>query len=175
MITHEQLVKCGVGKLVAEKFLKAINATMQHYNINTPLRIAHFIAQVLHESGNFFYVREIASGAAYEGRKDLGNTVAGDGIRFRGRGLIQITGRANYTTLAKELGLDCVNHPEVLELPINACMSAGWFWNKSNLNKYADLDDIKTITKRINGGTNGMADRLAKLDKIKSALGIVND
>lgn len=170
MITSETLIKCGVGKLVSEKFVASLNETMQYYNINTPLRIVHFLAQILHESGNFFYVKELASGSAYEGRKDLGNTVAGDGMRFKGRGLIQITGRANYTTLAKELNIDCVNHPELLELPINAAMSAGWFWNKANLNKYADLDDVKTITKRINGGINGFEDRQNKLAKLKEVI-----
>lgn len=167
MITANTLIKCGVGRLVAEKFVRALNDTMLHYNINTPLRMQHFISQILHESGNFFYVRELASGEAYEGRKDLGNTVAGDGRRFKGRGLIQITGRANYTALSKDLGIDCVNHPELLETTLNATMSAGWFWNRAGLNKYADLDDLKTITKRINGGLNGLEDRKAKLYKLK--------
>ncbi|RML20109.1 Prophage PssSM-02, lytic enzyme, partial [Pseudomonas syringae pv. lapsa] len=93
--------------------------------------------------------------------KDLGNTVAGDGSKYRGRGLIQVTGRANYEECGEALGLDLIDHPELLELPQHAAMSAAWFWHRAALNTLADMGDLLTITKRINGGTNGLADRQA--------------
>lgn len=128
-------------------------------------RLRYFLAQVAHESGGLLYTKELASGKAYEGRKDLGNTEKGDGVRFKGRGYIQITGRANYTALAKDLKIDCVNHPELLERTEFALLSALWFWKKNGLNKYADRDAFTELTKRINGGTNGMEDRLEWLRK----------
>lgn len=142
-------------------FLAGLNATMDEFDINTPARQASFLSQIGHESGQLLYVRELASGAAYEGRKDLGNTQPGDGKRFRGRGLIQITGRANYTACMMALDIDCVEHPELLEQPMNACRSAGWFWKTHGLNALADAGDQVKVTRRINGGTNGLADRLA--------------
>lgn len=145
----------------AVNFIDHINATMIEFKINTPARQASFISQVGHESGQLLYVRELASGAAYEGRKDLGNTQLGDGTRYPGRGLIQITGRANYTACMMALGIDCVAHPELLELPENACRSAGWFWATNGLNELADVGDQTKVTRRINGGINGLADRLS--------------
>lgn len=142
-------------------FLDGLNAAMAEFEINTPARQASFIAQIGHESGQLQYVRELASGEAYEGRKDLGNTWPGDGVRYKGRGLIQITGRANYSACAAALGLDLLGHPELIEQPINACRSAGWFWKTRGLNELADAGDQVRITKRVNGGTNGLADRLA--------------
>jgi len=142
-------------------FLAGLNATMAEFDINTPARQASFLSQIGHESGQLLYVRELASGAAYEGRKDLGNTQPGDGKRYRGRGLIQVTGRANYTACMMALDIDCVEHPELLEQPMNACRSAGWFWRTHGLNALADAGDQVKVTRRINGGTNGMADRLA--------------
>jgi putative chitinase len=142
-------------------FLSGLNATMLEFNINTPLRQAAFLAQVGHESGQLKYLKELASGAAYEGRKALGNTQAGDGMRYKGRGLIQITGRANYQACGTALGIDLINRPELLETPLLACRSAGWFWSAHGLNELADKGDQVAVTKRINGGTNGLADRLA--------------
>jgi len=138
---------------------------MKKYAINTKLRHNHFIAQLAHESGEFRYMEELASGAAYEGRKDLGNTQAGDGVRFKGRGLIQITGRANYTAVGKALGVDFLSSPELLETPQYAVISACWFWNSRNLNVLADKDDFLGITKKVNGGTNGLSDRKMYLDR----------
>ena len=123
-------------------------------------RLRYFLAQVAHESAGIVYTKEIASGTAYEGRKDLGNIYKGDGVRYKGRGYIQITGRANYTLLSKDLGIDCVNHPELLEQPTYALLSALWFWKKKGLNALADKDAFTEVTKRINGGTKGMEDRL---------------
>ncbi len=151
-------------------FLPWLNDAMIEFDINTPARRASFIAQVGHESGQLLYVRELASGAAYEGRQDLGNTQPGDGKRYRGRGLIQVTGRLNYTACMMALGIDCVEHPEILELPENACRSAGWFWKSHGLNALADTGDQVRVTKRINGGTNGLADRLALFAVAKRVL-----
>ena len=141
-------------------YLPFFNKYFPHYQINTPLRMASFLAQVGHESGQLKYVEEIATGAAYENRKDLGNIHAGDGIRYKGRGLIQITGRANYAAISKALGIDFLSFPEKLKEPELATLSAFWFWDARSLNSYADMGDFKKITKKINGGTNGYEDRL---------------
>ncbi|WP_024645854.1 glycoside hydrolase family 19 protein [Pseudomonas syringae] len=155
-------------------FAPVLNTAMSKYQIVTPLRIAAFIAQVGHESGQLRYVRELwgptPQQLGYEGRKDLGNTVAGDGSKFRGRGLIQVTGRANYADCGEALGLDLISHPELLELPQHAAMSAAWFWHRAALNTLADKGDFLTITKRINGGTNGLADRQALYDRALEVL-----
>jgi putative chitinase len=142
-----------------DRFLPHLNATLDEFEINTPQRIRMFLAQIGHESGQLRYVRELASGAAYEGRKDLGNTEPGDGVRYKGRGLIQITGRSNYGLASLGLGLPLLEKPELLEEDRNACRSAGWFWYKSNLNSLADMGLFREVTKRINGGYNGYADR----------------
>jgi predicted chitinase len=136
-----------------------LNRAMKEANISTPERKAAFIAQLAHESGGFKYNQEIASGAAYEGRRDLGNTQPGDGKRFKGRGYIQLTGRANYAAAGKALGLDLVNNPELAAKPENAARVAAWYWNSRGLNKLADQGNFDGITKRINGGYNGKADR----------------
>src|SRR5690349_21071754 len=136
----------------ATTYLEPLNQAMQEFQIDTPLRQAAFIAQVAHESGSLRYVKEIASGEAYEGRKDLGNTHEGDGVRFKGRGLIQTTGRSNYLACGLALGVDLVDAPELLESPEMACRSAGWFWESRGLNALADKEDFKLITKKINGG-----------------------
>lgn len=151
-------------------FVTPLNAAMQEFDINTPEREAMFIAQVAHESGGFHYVKELASGANYEGREDLGNTEQGDGIRYKGRGLIQITGRANYITCADALAIDCIEQPEILERPDLAARSAAWFWQTRGLNELADKGDFLRITKRINGGTNGYADRQAYLARAQQVI-----
>jgi putative chitinase len=141
--------------------------------INTPLRVAHFMAQLSHESGGFKYLKELGNDAyfnKYDGRKDLGNIQKGDGLRFKGRGYIQITGRSNYTQLSKDLNIDFLNNPELLEQEANAILASCWFWNKKGLNAYADKDDITTITKRINGGVNGFEDRKHLLSEYKKLL-----
>jgi len=158
-------------------FLDPLNETMGEYHIDTPLRQAHFLAQIGHESGELRYVRELASGKDYDtGRlaKNLGNTPEedGDGQRYKGRGLIQISGTANYRDLSRDLGEDFLANPQLLETPCYAAMSAGWFWNKKNLNTFADQDLIRTITKRINGGFNGLEDRKRLLDIAKKVLNV---
>lgn len=142
-------------------FLPALNAAMEEFAIVTPARQAAFLANVCIESGSLRYVKEIASGAAYEGRDDLGNTEPGDGVRFKGRGLIQVTGRANYAACGKALGLDLLAHPELLERPVNACRSAAWFWDSHKLNALADQNMITACCKKVNGGSNGLPQRLA--------------
>jgi putative chitinase len=154
-------------------FLKPLNDTLEKFEINNKQRVAAFLAQIAHESGCLKYVREIASGAAYEGRLDLGNTQEGDGVRFRGRGLIQITGRANYHDVGKALNYDFITHPEHLELPGAATMSAGWFWKKKGLNELADGGQFTLITRRINGGLNGWEDRVKHWNRCKEALGVI--
>lgn len=174
MITRDLLAAVipGIPPLRLDRFTEPLAQACAEYGIDTPARVAAFLAQIAHESGGLRYVREIASGAAYEGRQDLGNTEPGDGIRFRGRGLIQITGRANYRRCGEALGLDLEALPELLEEPVNASRSAAWFWASRKLNALADAGDFLKITKRINGGTNGLADREAYHARAKAALGI---
>lgn len=143
-----------------EIFLPNLNLFMPVYDITGKLREAAFIAQVLHESGMLKYTREIASGRAYEGRKDLGNVHPGDGIKFKGRGLIQLTGRFNYEAIGKVFGQDFIKNPDLLSTPSYAVKSACWFWQTRGLNELADHKAFETITKRINGGLNGYAERL---------------
>lgn len=134
------------------------------------LRLAHFVAQLAHESDNFKAMEEYASGAAYEGRADLGNTQPGDGKRYKGRGPIQLTGRANYREYGRELGIDFERHPEIVAMPSIGLIAGLRYWERKGLNAFADADDILTITKRINGGTNGLDDRRAKLATMKALL-----
>ena len=175
LITQQQLLQIlpNAGP-VAGVFVPVLNAAMGHYQIVGAKRVAAFIAQIGHESGQLKYVKEIwgptAAQARYEGRKDLGNTVAGDGSKYRGRGLIQITGRANYMACGEGLGLDLIKQPELLEKPQHACMSAAWFWASKGLNTLADAGKFDTITSRINGGQNGAADRRALYAKALKVL-----
>jgi putative chitinase len=128
-----------------------------------PEHVAMWLAQLAHESGELRYLREIASGNAYEGRKDLGNTQPGDGQRFRGRGFIQLTGRDNYRRAGEALDLPLLEHPELLEKPEHAAEVSGWFWHLSGCGRLQDVadDPVLAVTKRINGGTNGLAARRA--------------
>jgi putative chitinase len=132
------------------------------------LRFAHFFAQLGHESAGFRYMEEIASGQAYEGRRDLGNTEPGDGRRYKGRGPIQLTGRANYRDYGRRLGIDLEQHPEIAALPSFGLLTACTYWTVKGLNAFADRDDVETITRRINGGLNGYADRKARLAAMKA-------
>lgn len=151
--------------------LPLINATMDKYGIDTNLRKCHFLAQILHESGSLKYTEEIASGEAYEGRLDLGNRIKGDGVKFKGRGLIQLTGRANYAKYGKYVGEDLEANPKLVATKYVADV-AGWFWLTKNLNSFADFDDLRGVTKRINGGYNGLIDRERYLKLAKAELGI---
>ena len=165
-ITRQQLLQIlpNAGP-VAGVFTPLLNTAMVRYQIVGPKRIAAFIAQIGHESGQLMYVKEIwgptKAQARYEGRADLGNNQPGDGSKYRGRGLIQITGRANYMMCSEALALDLIKQPELLEKPQHACMSAAWFWASRGLNTLADAGQFDKITQRINGGQNGAADRQA--------------
>ena len=170
------------------------------YNINTAQRQACFIGQCMHESAGFKVLEEnlhYSSGAlmrtwgsrfpdqdtadkyannpekiankVYSGR--MGNTEDGDGWKYHGRGLIQLTGKDNYANCGDSLGVDLIGNPVLLVTPEYACLSAGWFWNKHGCNELADVMDIETMTKRINGGTLGIDDRKAKIYKVMDAIG----
>lgn len=154
----------------ADAFVDHLNSAMAEFEINNPLREAAFLAQVAHESGELRYVRELASGEAYEGRASLGNTEPGDGVRYRGRGLIQITGRANYRACSEALFGDpelLLDYPERLEPPGPASLSAAWFWSSRGLNPLADRGDFLRITKVINGGTTHYKERVAYYERAK--------
>lgn len=178
MVTKQQLKNiCPYAKESnLDKYIPHLNIMMDKYEINTLLRIEHFISQVAHESGSFNYCTEIASGEAYEGRKDLGNTNKGDGVKFKGRGLIQITGRINYDKLSLDILGDesLLISPATLEQSPYAVESACWFWRKHGLNELADRDDIRSITKIINGGYNGLDSRMSFLSSAKKYLNINN-
>ena len=144
---------------------------LARHDISTLLRKAHFLAQVCEESWGFSDMKEEGSGQEYEDRRNLGNTSPGDGPRYKGRGFIQLTGKANYRTYGKALGLDLLKHPELAENPKNAVESACEYWTKRHLNPLADKDDLKTITRLINGRhMRGLAKRAAYLAQAKRLL-----
>ena len=185
---------------IDEKWLDPLNETFQKYDISTPARQAFFIGQCAHESGNFRVLEENLhySAAAlmrvwssrfpdmdtaekyannpekiankvYGGR--MGNVEDGDGWKYHGRGLIQLTGKDNYANCGSGLGVDLIDNPDMLITPEYAALSAGWFWHKRGLNSLADTQDLETMTKRINGGLLGLDDRKAKIAKALSVLG----
>lgn len=204
MLTVDQLYKIN-GNMYKDKceyYIDALNSLLPKYDINTPLRISHFLAQVLHESGHLKYNKENLNYSAsalrsvfgkyfktdeeannyarqperianrvYANRMGNGNEVSGDGWKYAGKGLIQLTGKANYTECGTSLGLDLISCPEVIITSPDTCVeTACWFWNKHNLNLLADKDDITAITKKINGGLNGIDDRKELLASAKSIL-----
>lgn len=147
-------------------------SAMREAGITSAARQAAFLAQLAHESAELRYFEEIATGAAYEGRTDLGNTQAGDGVRFKGRGPIQLTGRANYRAAGAALGLDLENNPARAAQLDTGFRVAGWYWTTRNLNAKADAGDFDGITRAINGGLNGKAQRDAYWAKAKQVLGV---
>ena len=193
MINSEQLTQLGIDT----KWLEPLNETFTKFDINTPARMASFIGQCKHESGNFSHLEEnlnysavrlnqvfpnrftlakaqdcVAKGkqaiaeGMYGKRADLGNTKDGDGGLFFGRGLIQLTGRANYTSFATAIGKpEIIENPSLVATPEYACLSAGWFWSTRKLNDLADKGEYDLMTKRINGGTLGLAERKANIQK----------
>lgn len=171
-MTTEQLKKIAIFARHADIILYTplLNRYMLQYHIVGRKREAAFIATIIHESGSFKYTKEIASGKAYEDRKDLGNIYAGDGVKYKGRGLIQLTGRTNYAKISKALNVDFVADPELLEKPEWAAKSACWWWADNGLNCIADTGDIRKVTKRVNGGYNGMSDRQKWYDLANSVL-----
>lgn len=175
LITYKHFCDClpYARNTDLDLYFKPFNRTLNEFKINSLPRISAFIAQLAHESGSLRYKEELASGAAYEGRKDLGNIYRGDGRRYKGRGLIQLTGRHNYNWASKQLGVDLVNHPKLATNPELSCRIAGLYWQSRNLNKYADYHTergFRIITRRINGGYNGWHDRLRHWKKAKKAL-----
>lgn len=171
----ETLSECwGVSLQRAEVWADVLTDAMNEFSINTPLRQAAFIAQIGHESGCGRYSSEIwgptGAQSRYEGRQDLGNTEPGDGFRFKGRGLIQTTGRANYQATGDALGVDLISDPAQLAQPELAARSAAWFWQNRGINDLADTEDFRRITLRINGGTNGMEQRKELYARAKEVL-----
>jgi len=192
---ESQLLALGIEG----KWLEPLLETFEKYDISTPKRQAYFIGQCMHESGGFKQLKENLNYSAkglmatwpsrfpdmdtaekfernpekiankvYAGR--MGNTEDGDGAKYIGRGLIQLTGKENYANCGSAIGVDLVANPDLLSTPKYAALSAGWFWNKKGLNAFADADDIDTITKRINGGLIGLSDRKAKIEMVSKYL-----
>lgn len=163
--------KMGAAPAIAAELGLAANVHFRTYGIlDTGLRLAHFMGQCSHESGGFRYMEEIASGAAYEGRADLGNTQPGDGRRYKGRGPIQLTGRANYRRVGRKIGIDLESHPEVVGHPSIGLLVGCVYWADRSLNAKADADDLLGLTRAINGGTNGLEDRKARTAKAKGLI-----
>ena len=155
----------------AQAYLPHLNRAMAEAGITTPKRQAAFLAQLAHESGELKYFEELASGAAYEGRSDLGNTQPGDGVRYKGRGPIQLTGRANYRAAGRALGLDLEGNPALAATPEVGFRVAAWYWGSRNLNAQADAGNFDAITRAINGGYNGKAARDAYYARARQVLG----
>lgn len=171
----------GISLPRAQQWAKPMTDAMAEFGINTPKRQAAFIAQCAHESAGFAFTRELwgptEAQRGYEGRADLGNTQPGDGKRFMGRGVIQLTGRGNYARGGRALGVDLVKNPQLLEAPELAALISGWFWSDKGLNAYADSGDFLGLSIRINGKNrktglpNGWDDRQARWAVAKKALG----
>lgn len=174
-ITAQQLVAVTIycGKH-APDYVGPINEALVKAQINTPIRVASFIAQLLHESECFAFSKELASGEEYEGRKDLGNTQPGDGVKFKGRGPIEVTGRYNYGLCSHYLFGDdrLLEHPELLEQPEYGTLAAGWFWQAHGCNELADANNQRALCRRIDGGFNGLTDRLALFAKARLVFGV---
>ncbi len=179
--TYRALVNFCAGRDIGDRAWRlgvGMAQAFPHYEITTRERICHFLAQTAHETGGFKNLVELGSGDGgdadpyddylerYDHRKDLGNEDPGDGERTRGRGLIMITGEGNYEQYGRRLGIDLINHPERAAEPEIAVQIACLFWVDHGLNELADDGDVKLITKRINGGLNGLEDRVERLDKL---------
>lgn len=174
MITTDDLCRIMpmLRRLKADTYTDMLNAAMREFDIDTPEREAAFLAQLAHESGQLRYWEELATGEAYEGRSDLGNTQPGDGVRYKGRGPIQITGRANYRAAGDALSVDLEDTPNLAAQPEYGFRIAGWFWQSRGLNALADVDNFKLITKKINGGYNGLTDRMGYWNRAKAVLAV---
>lgn len=176
MLTTAQLrqIMPNLAEAKTALYLPPLNQAMQRFAVDTMLRAAAFVAQLAHESGEFRFMEEIwgptDAQRRYEGRADLGNTQPGDGKRFKGRGPIQVTGRANYKKYGGLLGIDLIGSPERAAAPDVAFLVAGLYWASNHLNELADAQQFVAITKRINGGTNGLPDRQKYYERAKQAL-----
>ncbi len=177
-VTKKQLMEAmpALPDKKADEVLPYLNAAMLEFDITNPLRQAAFLAQVAHESGQLRWMEEIwgptPEQAKYEGRKDLGNVQPGDGRTFRGRGPIQITGRANYGLYGKRLNLPLTTKPDLVSEYGPGFRVAGCFWKNKGLNERADKREFREITIAINGGLNGWDDRLRFYNRAKETLGV---
>ena len=191
LLTLEKLSRLGIE----DKWLQPLNDAFAKYDISTPKRQACFLGQAMHESGNFKNLEENLNYSAlglmktwpsrfpdldtadkyahnpekiankvYAGR--MGNIEEGDGYAFRGRGIFQLTGRENYANFGHNASVDVLSNPDLLSTPEYATLSAAWYWNKRSLNQYADVMDVESLTKRINGGTIGLDNRKAQINKV---------
>lgn len=160
----------NANSAIAKGLANSMPQVIREAGLTTNLRLAHFLAQVAHESAGFKTTIEYASGTAYNNRKDLGNTRPGDGPKFKGRGLIQVTGRSNYAAMSKALGQDFIEDPTELGAFPWAALSAAVYWKTHDLNRYADRNDIKSVTRIINGGYNGLPDRERYFSLAQNAL-----
>lgn len=162
IVLTEELIKKFAPRGNTE-IIKALAADLPHamleYDINTKLRVAHFLAQAAHESDYFKTLQGYADGSAFEGRKDLGNVKPGDGKLFKERGIFQLAGRYNYTKFGKDLGVDLEGNPELAATPYWSTMIAAKYWEQRKINALADANDIEGVTKKINGGLNGLTSR----------------
>lgn len=153
-----------------ELILPNLNTTLKKYNINTDLRIAHFLAQVITESNHFRYIQEMGTGEDYEGSLELGNVERGDGRRYIGRGYIKLIGRRYYTQYKNESNIDVVLYPHYVTTPKVAADVSGWVWNHRRLNLLADMDDLPGITKVLTGSYTHLREREDVLFRAKKQL-----
>lgn len=173
MLALDQLNACiPFAGARAAIYLECLNTAMTERRIDTLARQSAFLAQIAHESGSLKYTLELADGSAYEGRRDLGNTHEGDGAKYKGRGLLQITGRANYEKCGFALSRNLIADPQYLETPMGASRSAAWFFDTHGCNELADGGKFWSISKVINGGTNGLDERIIHYCRIRKVLGI---
>lgn len=172
MITRDMLKRIAPNSKdeIIGPLVQYLNKYMPQYEVNNYLRVCHFLAQAAHEAASFRTLEEYASGSAYEGRKDLGNTQKGDGVRYKGRGIFQLTGRANYRTIGAKLGYDLENNPKLAQTHEVSVLTALEYWKSRNLNALADADNVELITRRINGGLNGFEDRKKYLARCKAII-----
>ena len=173
-LTKDQLKKImpGIPDAKFDLYFPLLTKAMSEFEINNACRASAFLAQLAHESGQLRYMEEIHDGSNYEGRKDLGNTEPGDGKRYKGRGPIQLTGRINYRLFGKELGLDLEDEPLLAAKPEVGFRIAGCYWRRKGLNPLADACEFKEITRKINGGYNGLDDRIKYYNRAKEVLGV---
>lgn len=166
-VTPDDLARIvpGIPAEKIDQYIAPLNEAMMQGGIDTPVRQAAFIAQLAVESDSFRTFEEYASGRAYEGRADLGNTHPGDGERYKGRGAIQITGRHNYEKVSQHTGVDFVAHPELLAAPENAFNTAVWYWTSRNLNHVADTAGIVRVSELVNGGHHALGRRIADFER----------
>jgi putative chitinase len=157
------------AKIIAEAGA-VLAATLESYDITSRLRIAHFLGQTCEESAGYRTTEEFASGREYEGRRDLGNTQKGDGPRYKGRGLLQLTGRANYADYGTALGVDLVNNPTLAAQPALSLKIACEYWKRRNINADCDRDDAQAVTRKVNGGLNGLSERITFTQGAKTAI-----